>query len=148
MTYSIYHFFVNLIQNRQYFQEHEKLNERRDISDIEISEDFKRTLVGLFSEQESFSKTRQVENASVSIRFRIMTQTVGPGNILSNNHYPEIGTNTLNLVLPFYSDDEHDSLQHHMRSAIGDDYEELAQFELKHPFNGSFWVFQARLQKE
>lgn len=128
----------NLIQNA--FEQ--VIDERRDIADAEITEDFKRTLADLFSEQESFSKTRQVDNASVSIRFRIMTQAVGPGNILSHNQYPEIETNTLNLVLPFHSMEEKDKAQHHMRDVMGNRFEELEQFVLKHPYNGSFWVFQ------
>ncbi|MDQ7034017.1 MAG: hypothetical protein Q9P01_04045 [Anaerolineae bacterium] len=118
------------------------IDERQALKNLEITEDFKKTLVDLFSEQESFSKTRSVENASVSIRFRIMTQAVGAGNILSTSQYPKLGVNTLNLVLPYYSNQERDILQNHMRGVMKDAYEDLEQFELKHPYNGSFWVFQ------
>jgi hypothetical protein len=122
------------------------INERQQVKNLEITEEFKRTLVELFSEQESFSKTRTVKNASVSIRFRIMTEVKGVGNILSSSQYPQIGVNTLNLVLPCDSDSERDPMQHHMREVMGDGYENLEQFELKHPYNGSFWVFQLNLR--
>ena len=75
-----------------------------------------------------------------------MTEVKGVGNILSSSQYPRIGVNTLNLVLPCDSDIERDTMQHHMREVMGDGYEELEQFELKHPYNGSFWVFQLNLR--
>jgi hypothetical protein len=54
----------------------------------------------MFSEQDSFSKVRDVNRASVKIRFRIMTEAKAEGNILNSEKYPQILDNTLNLVLP------------------------------------------------
>jgi hypothetical protein len=123
------------------------IKERQTLKNLEIPDEFMQILGELFSEQESFSKSRSVENASVAIRFRIMTEARGAGNVMSTSLYPEIGINTLNLILPYYADDERDTLQHHMRDAVGEDYEDLHQFELKHPYNGSFWVFQLDMSR-
>ncbi len=64
------------------------------------------TLEKVFSEQESFSKVRHVENASVSLRFRIMTEAKAEGNIMNSKKYPEIVDNTLNFILPSHNEDE------------------------------------------
>jgi hypothetical protein len=123
------------------------IKERQTLKNLEIPDEFMQILGDLFSEQENFSKSRNVDNASVAIRFEIVAEARGAGNIMSTNFYPEIGSNTLNLILPYYTDDERVRLQHHMSDAVGDSYEDLHQFELKHPYNGSFWVFQLDMSR-
>lgn len=76
------------------------LDERLKESGAEISGSVKDILSSIFSEQENFSKVRNVEKASVKLRFRIMTEVKAEGNILNSKKYPEIGDDTLNFVLP------------------------------------------------
>ena len=48
------------------------LDEKLGETDIPL--DVKEALGSIFSEQETFSKVRSVENASVKLRFRILTE--------------------------------------------------------------------------
>jgi hypothetical protein len=92
------------------------------------------------------SKVRNVERASVKLRFRIMTEVKAEGNILNPQKYPQIKDNTINLVVPCNSDEE-ESLIMQRISAIYN-YEELkkfTKFKLKHHFNGYFLGFQIEL---
>ena len=75
------------------------LEERLRESGKEISDDLKQTLVSILSQQQSFSKVRNVEKSSVKLRFRIMTEVKAEGNILNSKKYPDIKDDTLNFVL-------------------------------------------------
>jgi hypothetical protein len=112
----------------------------------EIDEDTKNKLKEIFSKQDSFSSVRNIEKASVNLRFRVMTEVKLEANILNSTQYPEISDNTLNLVYPFYSDDEKQSLMSKMELAIGArQMNEIKVFPIKHPLNGWFLVFQTNL---
>jgi hypothetical protein len=76
------------------------LEERLKESGTEISEQLKHAMVHIFSQQQNFSKVRNIEKASVKLRFRIMTEVKTEGNILNSKKYPEIKDDTLNFVLP------------------------------------------------
>ncbi|HEY0462397.1 MAG TPA: hypothetical protein VGC97_24905 [Pyrinomonadaceae bacterium] len=98
----------------------------------------------LFSEQSSFSKVRNVENASVKLRFRIMTEVKAEGNILNAKKYPEISDNTLNLLLPSHNEDE-DRLNLDKMNVVFDNLKIFNIFRIKHHFNGNFLVFQTAI---
>lgn len=100
----------------------------------------------LFSEQSSFSKVRNVENASVKLRFRIMTEVKAEGNILNQNKYPRILDNTLNFVIPSPHLDE-DQLNLDKMNVVFEqnEMESFDVFSIKHHFNGNFLVFQLPL---
>lgn len=119
------------------------LQERLELSNLEIDEKTKNLLETLFSEQESFSKVRNVEKASVKLRFRIMTEVKAEGNILNERQYPQIIDNTLNIVLPAHSADEDRLNFDKMNLVFGN--EEFESFHIKHHFNGNFLVFQVKL---
>ena len=57
-------------------------------------------LLDLFSEQQTFGRVRDVDDASVKLRFRIMTEVKAGADILKPNQYPRIGDNTLNFAVP------------------------------------------------
>ena len=59
------------------------LEERLKESGEIISDDLKKMLLSIFSQQENFSKVRTVDKASVKLRFRIMTEVKDEGNILN-----------------------------------------------------------------
>lgn len=82
------------------------LEERLRESGQEISEEFKQMLLSIFSQQDNFSKVRNVEKASVKLRFRIMTEVKAEGNILNSEKYPEIKDDTLNFMLPSHSEEQ------------------------------------------
>jgi hypothetical protein len=108
-----------------------------------LDEEMKATLLTGLSEQESFSRVRHVDGASVSIRFRIMTEANPSGNILQ---YPEIQDNTLNFVVPSHSPEQDEIEQGRVRRALAqDEYDRLTIKRIKHPLNGDFQVFQTSL---
>lgn len=82
------------------------LDERLKESGREMSEEFKRSLISIFSQQQSFRKVRNVEKASVKLRFRIMTEVKAEGNVLNSEKYPEIKDDTLNFVLPCHDENQ------------------------------------------
>ena len=79
------------------------LEERLDELGTSLPASMKQELLNLFSEQETFSRTRNVENASVRLRFRVMTEVKAGGNILNHNQYPQINENTLNFAVPCHN---------------------------------------------
>lgn len=126
------------------------LEERLDELGTSLSPSMKQELLNLFSEQETFSRTRSVENASVRLRFRVMTEVKAGGNILNQNQYPQIGENTLNFAAPCHNEAEQKLLIDRMKIAfeqvnITNLFSEIEIFTLRHHFNGPFLVFQTNL---
>jgi hypothetical protein len=112
----------------------------------DIPPDVKEALGLIFSEQETFSKVRSVENASVKLRFRILTEVKPQGNLLNSRMYPEILDDTINLVVPYQSDEEKSDIISKMNRVMGKrGIQEVREFSIKHPLNGWFVVFQANL---
>ncbi len=100
--------------------------------------------MNIFSNQEAFSQTRNVEKASVKLRFRIMTEAKAEANLLNAKKYPSIEDNTLNFVLPCHGDDE--EMRHvELLKSTTPHFSTLKQFRIKHPLNGEFVVFQTDL---
>lgn len=122
------------------------LEERLNESGEHISDDAKIKLLSLLTEQQSFSKVRNVEKASVKLRFRIMTEVKAEGNILNTKKYPEIKDNTLNFVTLYHDDDEKENLIMKMKTIFGNkNLDSFDVFKIKHHFNGYFLVFQTAL---
>ena len=119
------------------------LEERLQQSGVEVPFSLRQKLASLFSEQESFSKVRIVNKASVTLRFRIMTEIQAEGNILNPKTYPEIKDNTLSFVLPCHNDSEEHEIRRKSALVFTRAETELFRiFKLKHHFNGWFLVFQ------
>ena len=115
-----------------------------------LSPSMKQKLLDIFSEQQTFSKTRDIEKASVKLRFRIMTGVKAGANILNPNQYPQIGDNTLNFAVPCHSDTEQSQHHNKMKTAFEqmgclDLFAQMEVFILQHHFNGKFLVFQTDL---
>ncbi len=124
----------------------ERLNELGET----LSVSMKQKLLDLFSEQQTFSRVRNVDDASVKMRFRIMTEVKAGANILNPNQYPQISDNTLNFAVPCHSDTEQNQQRNKMKIAFEKmECEELFSrmeiFVLQHHFNGKFLVFQTNL---
>ena len=124
----------------------ERLNELGE----SLSPSLKRNLLDLFGEQQTFSRTRSVDDASVRLRFRIMTEVKAGANILNPNQYSQIGDNTLSFAVPCHSDAERNQQHNKMKIAFQEmDCEKLFSqmevFSLQHHFNGKFLIFQANL---
>jgi hypothetical protein len=116
------------------------LNERLKEKRLDVSGNVRDLLVNIFSEQESFSKVRNVDKASVKLRFRIMTEVKAEGNILNAKKYPDILDNTLNLVIPCHAaQDEAVTIK---RFSTVCDVSHFKQFKIKHHLKGYFTVFQ------
>lgn len=126
------------------------LEERLAKLKLELSEPMKQTLSIIFSEQEAFSKTRNIEDASVRIRFRVMTQAEEGANLLNPKQYSQIGDNTLNFAVPCHDETEKKSHIHRMQTAflqmnLSHLYSQMDVFLLQHHYNGNFLIFQTNL---
>jgi hypothetical protein len=124
------------------------LDERLSQQGIIVEEEVKKLLLDLFSEQNSFNKVRNVDKASVKLRFRIMTEVKAEGNILDSRKYPQIGNDTINFILPAHDDEVENELSFlRMQNIFGHILQEhFSIFKLKHHFNSYFLVFQQSLQ--
>lgn len=120
------------------------LEERLKQNNLEIDKKTKDIIEKSFSEQEGFSKVRNVKNASVKLRFRIMTEVKAEGNILNPNKYPKISDDTLNLALPSHYDED-DRLNADRMNLVFGNIKKFSCFHIKHYFNGNFLVFQVKL---
>ena len=111
-----------------------------------MSEEVKEQLSAIFSEQEDFSRVRNVGKASVKLRFRILTEVKPEGNILNPKQYPEIVDDSLNFILPYHSEEEKAGVLEKMQMVVGKTgLKKFKTFSLKHPLNGWFIVFQTEL---
>ena len=124
----------------------ERLNELGET----LSEPMRQQLLDVFSEQQTFSRVRYVEEASVKMRFRIMTEVKAGANILNPNQYPQIGDNTLNFAVPCHSNTEQNQQYDKMKIAFEEMkceslFSQMDFFILQHHFNGKFLVFQTQL---
>lgn len=117
-----------------------------NLEGTDVPSELRTRLDEVFSEQEDFSRVRIVENASVKLRFRVMTEVKPEGNILNAKQYPEIKDNTLNLVVPYHSEDEKAEVLQKVEFVMGGQaMKHINTFSLKHPLNGWFVVFQVNL---
>lgn len=126
------------------------LEERLNELGTSLSASMKQEWLNLFSEQETFSRTRSVENASIRLRFRVMTEVKAGGNILNQNQYPEIAENTLNFAVPCHNEAERKGHIDKMKIAfeqmdISNLFSQIEIFTLQHHFNGPFLIFQMNL---
>lgn len=122
------------------------LRERLHESGKTISREMQEMVTSLLSEQETFSRVRDVKKASVKLRFRIMTEVKAEGNILNPNTYPEIRDDTLNLVLSCHDDTEEQEQRRKLALVFpNDELSKCRLFKLKHPLNGHFLVLQMSL---
>lgn len=65
-------------------------------SEVEIPDEYLR----LFRHQADFASSREIEGASVKIRFRVMAEVHPSTNLFRQQNYPMIGDDTLSLVVP------------------------------------------------
>ena len=126
------------------------LEERLTELGTSLSASMKEKLLNLFSEQETFSRTRSVENASVHLRFRVMTEAESGANILDQNQYPQVDDNTLNFAVPCHSEEERKLHTDRMKIAfeqmnVSNLFSQIEIFTLQHHFNGPFLIFQTNL---
>lgn len=124
----------------------ERLNELGE----SLSVSMKQKLLNLFSEQQTFSRTRNVGDASVRLRFRVMTEVKAGANILNPNQYPQIDDNTLNFAVPCHGDTEQSQQHDKMKVAFQEMgceelFSQMEVFSLQHHFNGKFLIFQTDL---
>ncbi|TSC74865.1 MAG: hypothetical protein G01um101433_984 [Parcubacteria group bacterium Gr01-1014_33] len=125
---------------------HQVLVERLKESGQEISNELKHTIASLLSQQQSFSKVRNVEKSSVKLRFRIMTEVKAEGNILNAKKYPEIKDDTLNFVLPCHNEEQELDSRKKLEEVFSKkDLRSFNIFKLKHHFNGYFLIVQTGL---
>jgi hypothetical protein len=127
------------------------LEERLGNMKEEIPGDIKATLIKLFIDQDTFSRVRTVNKASVKLRFRIMTEVREEGNLLNSNKYPEITDNTLNFLVPCHTPEEEEKQRRLMTKAFDQRgakrlFKGLRIFTLKHLLNGPFLVFQTPIK--
>ena len=122
------------------------LEERLEAEDQAISSELHELMLRIFSRQDSFSRVRHVDNASVKLRFRIMTEVKREGNILNSRVYPEIRDNTLSFVIPNHPENDAVARKRHLRIALSKSEMEMGEeLIVTHPFNGDFYVLSFSL---
>ncbi|HCG77098.1 MAG: hypothetical protein COZ37_07405 [bacterium (Candidatus Ratteibacteria) CG_4_10_14_3_um_filter_41_18] len=122
------------------------LEEQLRGSGKEISDELKQTIISILSQQQSFSKVRNVEKSSVKLRFRIMTEVKAEGNILNSKKYPEIKDDTLNFVLPCHNEEHEQNTRKKLEEVFSKrELQSFGIFKIKHHFNGYFLVLQTEL---
>jgi hypothetical protein len=119
------------------------LNERLQETELKMEKNVRDLLVDIFSEQENFSKVRNIDKASVKLRFRIMTEVRAEGNILNPKKYPDISNDTINLIVPCHN--EQDEKLTVKRFSTVCDISQFKQLKIKHHLNGYFTAFQQDL---
>jgi hypothetical protein len=142
-------FFETIRANHLISQSFEQvLEERLKEKGISINTQIKELLIDLFSEQENFNKVRNIDKASVKLRFRIMTEVKAEGNILNSLKYPEIQNNTINLVVPRHSEKDEELALKRFASIYNESaIEQFSIFKIKHILNGYFTVFQCNIYR-
>lgn len=119
------------------------LKERLEEKNLKLDDNIKDLLIDTFSTQESFSKVRNVDKASVKLRFRIMTEVKAEGNILNTQKYPEIKDNTISLIVSRHTqEDENLALKRFSSTYSKKEIKKFRIFNIKHHLNGYFTVFQ------
>lgn len=89
---------------------------------------------------------RNVEKASVKLRFRIMTEVKTEGNILNSQKYPEIKDNTLNFILPCHDNKQESDVREKLEKVFSkSELRNFSIFKIKHHLNGYFLVAQINL---
>jgi hypothetical protein len=117
------------------------------LHDKSVLNEMRKTIKSVFFRQSTFNRVRNVEKASVKLRFHLMAEVKAEGNILNPTIYPEIKADTLNLIVPYHSDEEKQRTFLNAEDAMGKNYiQTLNVFSIKHPLNGWFLVFQAPLK--
>jgi len=123
------------------------LEERISESRLDINAEVKAALIEIFSQQESFSKVRDIDNASVKLRFRVMTEAKAEGNILNPSRYPDLKDNTLNFVLPCEDEAMQTAIFAYIKLAFAEsEVKQMSVFRVKHWLNGWYLVFQVPLR--
>jgi hypothetical protein len=134
-------FFETVKSNKLISQSFEQvLKERLQEKGINIESDIQDLLVDIFSEQENFSKVRNVDKASVKLRFQIMTEVKAEGNIFNPRKYPDIKDNTINLIVPYHTEQDKELAIKRLSSVC--DTNQFTLLKVKHHLNGYFLVFQ------
>ena len=95
-------------------------------------------LIPAFSRQDLYSRARKVDEASVSLRFRVMAEARPEANILAN--YPDIEDNTLNLVLSLHDESVNEQIAESAAAIAGINNPNLRYFQIQHVLNGPFLV--------
>ena len=122
------------------------LEEQLKNSGKEIPKELKKVLISILSQQQSFSKVRDVEKSSVKLRFRIMTEVKTDGNILNSKKYPEIKDDTLNLILPCHNEKQERDIRKKLNEVFTKkELKNFNIFKIKHHLNGYFLVLQTKL---
>jgi hypothetical protein len=122
------------------------LQERLKEKGITINDEMESLLINMFSQRENFSKVRNVQKASVTLRFRIMTEVKAEGNILNPKKYPEIKDNSLNLIIPLHNEIDRKLIKQSIDAVFSEkEMRQIDIFDIKHHLNGYFMVLQNRL---
>ena len=122
------------------------LTERLKEKGLDIG-NIKDILTDVFSEQDSFSKVRNVDKASVKLRFRIMTEIKAEGNILNSRQYQQICDNSISLIIPCHSDIDKKIATERFETVFEPQKRHLFHiFQIKHHLNGFFIVFSSILE--
>lgn len=121
--YSIYHFFTNLIDHKSLFLGTKSLSRFPFDTDMIAS---------------------QISNAALRITSLVEAEVKPEANILDSDRYSEIRDNTLNLLLPYESAAEKQSIISRFDTLVRP-VSNAGVLSIKNPLNGDFILFQIAL---
>ncbi len=112
-----------------------------------------REMLDLEWEQHHLSKTRKNEDASVSIRMRVMSEVVSDANILNPKKYPQIEDDTLSMAVPAIPHDDYAQAESNAINKMRTAFDcastslpaDLSVEKLMHLKNGAFVLFKTGL---
>lgn len=114
------------------------------------SRDAAEKILRLEWQREHLSQVRKTKGAAVSLRFRLMAESMPEANLLHPKHYPKIKDDTLNMIVPADADKPANHAKALMEKAFGVSAgglpNDLKDFRLTHKINGKdFILFQTSL---
>ncbi len=115
-------------------------------SDVKIRDKLIMEVTNLFVNQSTFSQVRTINDASVKLRFRVMSEVRQEANILSDSQYPIILDDSVNLILPLDKNKTEEYYVDVMKKVFpGKEFNKLKVSKLQHNFGATFLLFQQQI---
>ena len=134
----------------------DSMNDALGDSNIQDDSEARRAIERVVSfgwKREHLAKVRRHEDASISIRMRVMSEVISQANPLNASQYPSIGDNTLNMIVPAHPESDYEQRRAYavtkMAAAFGVEQNnlpnDLTVKRIPHLRNGPFVLFQTAI---
>ena len=104
------------------------------------------SLARMLSREIFSDRLRKVANTTVEFKLRIRAEVAHEVDILDWAYYPEIKNDSINLVIPYRSEDDFRCAWQYLKRALGEEWAKGQKHIIQHPFNGKFFVLSFALK--